>query len=443
MRALTPLLAVVTLFAALLRVAPAARAADDIASQPPINYPTVTVNDPIARLQRQIDAGKLKLDYDDAHGYLAALLNALGIKPSTQTLVFSKTSFQRDLIAPWKPRALYFNDDVYVGFVQGGEVLEIASVDKQTGPIFYSLSQAKAARPKFQRQTDACLQCHESSSTQNVPGLMVRSVFPDASGMPMYSAGTFRTTDASPWAERWGGWYVTGTHGSQRHMGNLIVRKRDDPDHLDLDANANLTDLSKKIDVAPYLAATSDVVALMVLAHQTNVHNLITSANYQTRLALRDQAAMNKALNEKPDHQFESTQRRIKSACEPLVKALLFCEEQPLTDAVAGSPDFVRDFTAHAPRDPQGRSLRDFDLKRRLFKYPCSFLIYTEQFDALPPEARAAVYQKIADVCDNRDASKDFAHLTPDDRAAIKSILLATKKDAATLWPKSTSAAAR
>jgi hypothetical protein len=410
------------------------QASDSIASQPPINYAAAPATDPIARLQKQIDAGKAQLGYDEHHGYLDAVLKALNIPIQSQTLVFSKTSFQRDLIAPWKPRAVYFNDDVYVGWVQGGEVLEVASVDKKLGPVFYTLNQEAAQQPKFLRQTDNCLQCHEGNMTSNIPGLMVRSVYPDASGMPLFSAGTFRTTEASPFKERWGGWYVTGTHGSMRHMGNLLVRKKDDSESADLGRGANVTDLSGKFDVSPYLTHTSDIVALLVLTHQTQVHNLLTKANYDVRLALRDQDAMNKALGEKPDHVFDSTQRRIKSACEPLVKAMLFCDAETLSDPIEGSCDFAKQFAAQGPRDKAGRSLRDLDLHKRVFKYPCSFLIYTDSFSALPKPAKDWVYARLWEILSGKETSKEFAHLSSDDRTAIREILAGTLKDLPDYW---------
>jgi hypothetical protein len=408
--------------------------AESIASQAPIHYDTAKSTDPIARLQKQIDAGNLQLHHDDRHGYLDAVLKLLVIPTSSQTLVFSKTSFQRDLIAPWKPRALYFNSDVYVGWVQGGEVLEIAAIDKQLGPVFYTLNQLDNAKPQFTRHTDACLQCHEGANTSNLPGLMVRSVYPDASGMPMFSAGSFHTTDASPFNERFGGWYVTGQHGSLRHMGNLVLRKKDDPDHLDLDRGANMSDLSSRLDPSAYLAPGSDIVALMVLTHQTQLHNLITGANYETRLALRDQKAMNEALHEKPDHVFESTPRRIKGACEPLVRAMLFCDEAKLTDAITGSSDFTRQFVDAGIKDRAGRSLRDFDLHTRLFKYPCSFLIYTDSYAALPAPAKEYIYQRLWNILTDKEAGIEFTHLSQTDRKAIREILAATMDGLPAYW---------
>jgi len=417
-----------------LLAAPARAQSDSISSQAPIHYDTSKSDDSVARLQKQIDAGRIKLSREDGHGYLESVLKWLKVPVSSQTLVFSKTSFQRDLISPSRPRALYFNDNTYIGFVQGGEVLEAVAVDNQLGPVFYTLNQKQADKPRFIRQTDNCLQCHESNMTQNVPGLLVRSVYPEASGIPLFSAGTFRTTDASPFKERYGGWYVTGTHGSQRHMGNQILRDGDDPEGLDLGRGANVKDLSGRLNVSPYLASTSDVVALMVLTHQTQIHNLLTNANYQTRLALRDQEVMNRALNEKPDHVFESTQQRIKGACEPLVRAMLFCDAAPLTDRVTGSSTFAVDFPGAGPRDPAGRSLRDFDLQKRLFKYPCSFLIYSESFSSLPAPAKQWVYQRLWDILSGKETSKDFDGLSADDRRAIREILIATLKGLPGYW---------
>src|SRR5688572_15539653 len=83
-------------------------------------------NDPIALLQARLDSGSESLSHDRKWGYLPAFLRAMKIPESTQTLVFSRTSFQINHISRRTPRALYFNDDVYVGWVQGGPVLEVA-----------------------------------------------------------------------------------------------------------------------------------------------------------------------------------------------------------------------------------------------------------------------------------------------------------------------------
>ena len=400
----------------------------------PILYSKTPVHDPVAKLQEQMTRGELKLKFDDEHGYLASVLEALKIPQSSQALVFSKTSFQRNLISPHRPRALYFNDDVYIGWVRGGSVLEVASMDSKQGAAFYTLKQEQSAKPRFVRQTYDCLQCHESGMSQGVPGLLMRSVYSDEEGQPVLSAGTFVSNDQSPWRQRWGGWYVTGKHGSMRHMGNVILADEEHPEQLDVNFGANLTDLCQRIKTAPYLTPNSDIVALMVLEHQTHLHNLMTKAGYETRIALRDQQAMNQALKEKPDYRSPSTTHRIESACEPLVRAMLFAGEAKLTDPVKGTSDFASEFAARGPFDKQRRSLRQFDLRHRLFKFPCSYLIYSEQFDALPPDAKSYVYRRLWEVLSGQDGSPAFSCLSAEDRADILQILRETKSNLPPYW---------
>jgi len=258
-----------------------------------IQYGKAPVNDAIARLQRRIDSGEIKLQADETFGYLRSVLRALNVAESSQVLVFSKTSFQAPRIAPRTPRALYFNDHLAVGFVRTGDVLEFASLDPKLGVVFYTLDQEPSAHPRFERR-DTCLQCHQSGGTLGVPGLMVRSVFPDSTGMPLFHAGTFITDHRSPLKERWGGWYVTGTSGSQTHMGNAVVEDRNQPDRLQTDDTQNLSDLHGKIDAGAYMTPHSDIVALMTLEHQTQMVNLIIRVGWEARLALFDNAAFGK-----------------------------------------------------------------------------------------------------------------------------------------------------
>ena len=400
----------------------------------PINYLTAPVDDPVARLQARLDRGEAVLKYDEEHGYLAEVLGELGIPQSSQMLVFSRTSFQRSKISRRTPRAIYFNDDTYIGFCQQGEIIEVSTTDPRQGAVFYTLRQQVAEKPAFQRQTHDCLQCHVSSKTQDVPGHLVRSVFPDATGMPVFNAGTFSTSHESPLKERWGGWFVTGTHGQQRHMGNVIVTNRQRPDLLDAAAGANLTDLSGLVDTSPYLTPHSDIVALMVLEHQVKMHNLITATNYHARMALHYEEAINKALGRPAGSLSESTQNRFKSPAAKLLRYLLFIDEAPLEGRVAGTSDFAAEFAARGPRDRQVRSLRDFDLQRRLFKYPCSYGIYSAAFDALPEVVKDYVYRRLYEVLTGKDESGDFGQLSAADRSAILEILIDTKPDLPDYW---------
>jgi hypothetical protein len=400
----------------------------------PILYGQSKPANPVSRLQERIDHGQAKLDHEDHFGYLRSVLRELGVPESSQMLVFSKTSLQRQRIAPRTPRSLYFNDDTYVGFCQLGDILEISAVDPQLGTVFYTLDQERVEKPRFNRQTDTCLICHAGSQTRGVPGLLMRSVFADSQGYPVLSAGSYRLDHTSPFEHRWGGWYVTGTHGDLTHLGNLVVSSRQGREPVDNPEGMNLTDLSRRIDVGAFLTPHSDIVALTVLEHQAEGHNLITRANFQTRMALHQEVEIARTLGLPAGQHLDSTASRIKSVCEPLVQYLLFSGEPTLTAPVKGTSDFAAEFARQGPKDPQGRSLRDFDLQRRTFKYPCSYLVYTDAFAALPGPAKEYVYRRMGDVLSGHDTSKEFAHLSAADRQAIREILLATKTDLPDSW---------
>lgn len=400
-----------------------ANAQDDY-ERPPIDYLNTDVHDPVAVLAERIAAGDIKLDHDEKFGYLKSVLAALDIPVSSQTLVFSKTSLQLHRISPRLPRSLFFNDDVYVGYCQRGDVLEFAATDAKQGATFYTLSQDADDEPKFIRDRGGCLSCHASSRTQNVPGYLVRSVFADGAGRPKLGSGSFTTDMTSDFHDRWGGWYVTGKHGSMRHMGNTLCI--DQEHEFDREAGANLDDLSPKFRTENYLSPHSDIVALMVLEHQTQMHNAIAAANYETRMALDQSFQMNKLLGRPEGHISESAARRIAAVTDNVVRHLVMCEEFELTDEVVGSTSFASDFSARGKRDREGRSLREFDLQTRLFRYPCSYLIHSAAFAGLPDEVRGPIIARLKNILRGDDESGDFAHLTPVMRRDILEILTDT-----------------
>jgi hypothetical protein len=398
-----------------------------------IRYNSTPPEDLVARLQRRLDAGKARLSFEGPQGYLRSVLRQLKVPLSSQMLVFSKTSFQQDRISPATPRALYFNDSVYVGWVPGGEVVELAAVDPNQGTMFYTLDQRSQAQPKFVRRQE-CLQCHASPKTVGVPGLLMRSVFTAPDGSPELHARSFVTDDSSPLKERWGGWYVTGTHGSQRHMGNVTFADKEHPDRLDMESGANVNSLQGRFDVAAYAAPHSDLVALMILAHQARLHNLISRVNWETRIALSQQASRNKAMGVPEDTQSDSTRNHIAGAVEVLLRAMLFTDEARLEAPVRGTSRFAREFSAAGPKDHAGRSLRDLDLSHRMFRYPCSFLIYSEAFDALPKPALDVFYRRLWNVLTGKETDTAFATLSRSDREAVLSILRQTKLNLPGYW---------
>ena len=394
----------------------------------PINYATAPVHDAVAVLQQKLDKDETSLNWDDDYGWLPSVLEQLDVAQSSQLLVFSKTSLQLRRIMPNRPRALYFNDETYIGWVQRGDVVEVSTVDPEQGAIFYTLKQQITASPKFVRDRGQCLICHASSRTKGVPGHLVRSVYPSRDGQPHFGLGTITTDHATPFVKRFGGWYVTGTHGDMRHLGNAIADdNRKDP--IDPEPGANLANLERLFRTSPYLQQTSDLVAMMVLEHQSQMHNLITRASFETRRAKHRDAVMNAALKRPKDYSSDSTGRRIASAAQKLVEYLLFKDEFRLTSPVTGTSGFADEFSTRGIRDIKGRSLRDFDLQTRMFKYPCSFLIYSEAFDALPPATLDVIYSRLLEILNDSSESVDdaFAHLSSADRIAIREILAETK----------------
>lgn len=382
---------------------------------PAIAYTKTTPTDAIARLQQQLEAGTATLAFDPVRGYLPSLLEHLEVPTASQGLVFSRTSLQVSHIAPWSPRAVYFNDGVYVGFVKDGPIIEIASVDPKLGAVFYTLSQEQTPRPAFQRETTTCLMCHNSAEvTGGVPGLIVRSMYPDRYGYSISPVGGGVTTDQTPIEQRWGGWYVTGTLGPQKHAGNILApvlthdvdNVQDYMSRVDLGAGSQVTDLNDRFDTDGYLTPHSDVVALLVLAHQATIHNLITRVGYEARAG-----------------------RPFAGTAEALVQALFFTKEAPLVAPVKGTTPFAAQFASRGPRDDKGRSLRDLDLSTRMFRYRLSYLIYSDQFDALPFAVKTHVYARLRQVLNGDDTTAPFAHLSATDRTAIREILAETKPD--------------
>jgi len=380
-------------------------------SDPPINYRSDNLHDPVAKLEQKLEHGEAKLEYTPEHGYLPSVLTLLQIPINSQTLVFSKTSFQYPKISPEHPRALYYNDDVYVGSVHEGKAVEIVSFDPMQGAIFYLLDERKSDQPRFQRAELDCTQCHIAASTRGIPGVLLRSIYATDTGTQAPATRSFITDQESPFSERWGGWYVTGAFPS---MANSAVGP-----------TTQLVPLPQRFDAANYLTNTSDVVAHLVLAHQTQMHNLITLTNYKTRQALYP--ATETPLPDGVRQQFERP-------AEQLLRYLVFANETPLPGTDLGPSAFARDFQAKGVRDPKGRSLRDFDLHTRIFRYPCSYLIYSDAFDALPEPAKGYVYHRLLQVLSGQDQSPDFARLAPADRQAILEILLATKPGLPPEW---------
>ncbi len=387
---------------------------------PAIAYSTGPVDNAVVDLNRQVQEGAVELAFDAESGYLRAVLEALDIPVESQVTVFSPTSNRAPLISSGNPRAIFFRDDVAVAWVRGSDELELAVQDRRQGSVFYTLAQSSAATPQFERD-DQCLACHLTWETLGVPGLQVLSTFPLTSDPNAYATG-FTSDHRARIEDRWGGWYVTARHAPFAHMGNVEVTDVDDPQATIGVPRPELPSLAGLFDATGYLAPHSDMAALMVLEHQAHMTNLITQVGWEARRILYRAAGGGGAAG-------EDATELLQESITYLVDYLLFVDEAPLPRPIEGSAGFAAAFAARGPRDSRGRSLRDLELERRLMRYPCSYMIYTPAFDALPAPALAGIYRRLWDVLSGRVTDAVYERLSPADRAAIVEILRDTKPD--------------
>jgi hypothetical protein len=401
---------------------------------PSVAYGEKATQNAIARLQEKLDSGEVKLKFAGKRGYLDSLLDALDIDPSSQVLVYSKTSLQIHVIDATTPRAVYFNDHTYVAWLhQNSDMVEIMTMDDQRGAVFYSMTNRQRPTLTLDRETSRCLTCHDtySMSGGGVPRFMVMSVLVNVEGQRIGSEVGAETTDASPIAERWGGWFVTGQVGKQTHQGNILVRSRADLARDQPASRMNLSTLQGLLDTEPYVTDKSDVVALLVLEHQAMVHNLVTRASFKSRTVLGRSGVPE--TTERWSALTPDVQKRLKPLTEPLVRALLFVNAAPYSGQIASSSGFDKWFEAQGPRTRDGLSLRKLDLRTRLLKYPLSYLVYSPEFHALPAPLRDQVFGRIAEVLTGQDRDPAFNHLSADDKTAILKILAETHPEFAAI----------
>jgi len=333
---------------------------------PAIDYRGAAVSDVVTGLQRDLTSGSASLAFDGPQGYLRALLARLNVPVESQVLLFSKTGIQHPFTTPENPRALYFNDRVIVGYIPGAPLIELASHDPRQGVIFQTLKQ-DAGKPEFVR-SDRCLSCHLSANSLSVPGILVRSMSTAPDGRPMPQDGSFVIDHRSRFDQRWAGWYVSGAAASVQHLGRSI---------------------GPGLDLSAYPLPTSDIAALLVFDHQGHAVNLLTRLGWETRYAAAE-------------GRLDFTTGDLGDILKEAVDYFLFTGETPMASPVQGESAFAKSFSATGPRDHQGRSLRELDLRTRLFRYRCSYMIYSPAFDALPPEARAAMLARLREAITDR-----------------------------------------
>jgi hypothetical protein len=356
---------------------------------PAIDYRGGALDDVVTRMLRDVNAGSTKLSFDGTQGFLRSLLEKLDVPVESQILLFSKTGIQHPYTSPERPRALYFNDRVVVGYIPGAPMIELAAHDPRQGVIFRTVMQTPVM-PLQTARPERCAGCHLSGNTMFVPGILVRSNFTAGDGRIMPALGSFITDHRSPLDQRWGGWYVTGTHGAARHMGNARVTDPSKPEGAIGEATLNRSTLPDLVEAASYPRQTSDIAALMVFDHQGRAINLLTSLGWETRVAAAE-------------GRVDFSRGELRDLARETADYFAFADEAKLPAPVQGVSEFPTTFSRGGPRDRRGRSLRELDLQTRLFTYRCSYMIYSPAFDALPSEAKAAVLRRLREVITDRD----------------------------------------
>ena len=399
--------------------------------KPPINYSKSIPHDSAVAVQARLSKGEF-LPGETDRDFVRALLHELNIPVESQVLVFSKTSFQRQRINPRLPRALYYNDKCYVGWVPGG-LVEVTAIDPVLGPIFYTVNPAAARTNRsscFVRESD-CLRCHGGTFVRGIPGVFVRSVFADAEGEPLLRYGSEVVDYRTAFTNRWGGWYVTGRHGTALHRGNVFAREEDGRLVTDFAHGANVTNLSAYIDARDYLAGTSDIVALMVLEHQTAMQNALTEASVNCRKMLQYQKDLQKAFKEPITEQptYDSVKSVFDSTARDVTDALLFEDEAVLPAGIEGDAAFQKAFIKGVPLAKNGESLKEFSLHGHLFRNRCSYMIYSDAFRSLPSALKSRVFDRLEKALGGKDVDQRYAYLDSAERARIVRILCETQPE--------------
>lgn len=403
--------------------------ATELFEQPPMNYSASQPQDAITRLQARLATGAVKLGGRDRE-IISGLLRELHIPIASQVVVFSKTSLQRQRITPEHPRAVYFSDDCYVGWVPSG-LMEITTIDPMLGPVFYSLDPTGATtnvtNTSFVRDSD-CLRCHGGTFVRGIPSVFVRSLHTDKNGEPLLKGGSEVVDFRTPFTDRWGGWYVTGKHGRTLHRGNVFTQEKDDELIVDFKRGANVTDLARFFETDRYLTNSSDIVALLVLEHQTAMQNTITRAGMNCRRMLDYQQTLQRELKESSTEElaYASVRSVFDGAVREIIDDLLFHKEAALPDGLEGSPAFQHAFQKNARRSADGHSLKDFSLKGQLFQNRCSYLIYSDSFLALPPQLTKRVYARLEQILKASAPEPRYSYLGSDERVRITEILRET-----------------
>jgi hypothetical protein len=391
-----------------------ALAGSDFWELPPIRYSDTAAANTLTKLAADLASGARKVNGATDLERLKFVLDELRVPVESQILVFSKTSHQNRLIEPKNPRALYFSENAYVGYVPGGDIEAIIQ-DPLLGPVYYLIETGGPGGLEIERDLTTCISCHATSNTEHVPGMLVRSVVPDEGGRPLLAMGTRLVDHESPLPERWGGYYVTG-RSSLPHLGNRTYVENEPAEPRPSD----LPDLRNTLDTTKYLRPTSDIAALLVLEHQCRMHNLLTAASMQYRRAI----FLSRLLDPSASPDAGSAGQVADSMADKIVDCLFFKGEADPGEDIEGGEDFQKSFEARFPKTKDGRSLADFKLYNHIFKHRCSYMVYSDAFRHLAAPVKQLVIRKMRSALTGNDSAYDW--IKASEKRRIEAILSET-----------------
>jgi hypothetical protein len=381
------------------------------------------LKDPFSVFKARYAEGEVKLDRTSEKAFVSSLLAALGISESSQLLVFSTTSLQLSRISPRNPRAIYFSDDIYLGWVPGGKI-EIASIDPELGCIFYifDIPDSESTRPLQIERATRCMNCHAGEETGNVPGLSVKSVVPGPRGGSIDSFRINQSGHGIPLSERFGGWHLTGGHELKKHWGNVIGKLWKG----ELSTKPNPP--GENFDWSRYPVATSDILAHLLLEHQAGFVNRVVEATYLARAFTHQSAEAD--LEELTAEQI----KLLEVHATRIIRYSLFADEATLPPGgIEPDESFASAFLQKRRPSSDGDALRDLDLSTRLFKFRCSYLVFSPLFQNMPAVLRERVFEKLAAAL-RPESPGDYAYLPDEEKAAIRKILKETLPELPVGW---------
>ena len=382
---------------------------------PPHSYWERPPQDAVTAALAKIQSGELKVDTSSDRAFVASLLGALKVPVSSQLLVYSATSMQSGIINPRNPRALYFNDEIYVGFVPGG-LVEIMGVDPELGGVFYIFDKPQPGQlPRTDRST-RCFNCHAGSATMRIPGLLAESVAPIISGASYENYRRDEQGHQIPLADRFGGWHVTSAKPFGETKANIFARSDGSGVKIVKVKPGEMWDIEK------HLLPSSDILPHLIHEHQIGFDNQVIHAAYLAR-----------EIGDKGRTPTLADDKRLNEKATALVRYILFTDEAKLPPSgIAGDEKYAADFLSNKKASGTGLSLKDLDLKTRMFKHRCSYMLYTPQWQKLPAMIKNRVYAGMKLALSGKD--RNYAYLSAQERLAIVSILRETLPDLPANW---------